>query len=439
MMNIIIFAIEKNATMKLRMLLLTVLAIGVGSSVFSQNNAIRKCATMEHWNAKVAAEPSLQQQWEVEEQQLQKMLTHAEQARQTNMIYTIPVVVHVLWRTASQNISDQQIQSQIEVLNEDFARLNADTGNTPSVFKPVAAATPFRFCLAQQDTSGNPTNGIERRQTTVSSFSTNDNMKSYATGGLDAWDESRYLNIWVCNMGGGILGYGEFPTAATSSTYGLVIQYNCFGRIGTLMPSYNLGRTTVHEISHCFRLSHIWADDNGTCTGSDYCSDTPNQGAENYGCPTFPLLDNCTATGNGVQFMNYMDYCDDACLNMFTNQQSLRMLNAMSSYKPSLLTSTACMPPSTGISPLDQVFNVSVYPNPSEGVFNLDMFLLPSVVGDLQMTITDQLGRVVRTEVLANPAGRILPVDLSGEADGVYFMKLSNKDVNRTIRLVVAR
>lgn len=422
-----------------RLFLAFFLTFFVSAASKAADPAVKRCATVDYWNQRLDADPVLRQRFEQENKDLELMALQNSASRQSQMIYTIPVVVHVVWRTAAQNISDQQIQSQIDALNEDFARLNADTGNTPAVFKPVAAATPFRFCLAQTDTNGNPTNGIERRNTTSSSFSTNDNVKRYANGGLDPWDPSRYLNIWVCNLSGGVLGYGEFPTATISPTYGLVIQYNAFGRVGTLQPSYNLGRTTVHEICHCFRLSHIWGDDFGTCTGTDFCGDTPNQGSENYGCPTFPLYDNCATSGNGVQFMNYMDYCDDICLNMFTNQQSLRMLNAMSSYKPTLLTSTACQSPTAGISELDKVFNFSVYPNPSNGNFDIDLFLLPSIIGDLKLTVTDRLGRMVRSEMLVQPAGRIHPLDLTREAEGVYFLKLSNSEVNRTVRLVVAR
>jgi hypothetical protein len=425
--------------MKSKVVLFSLISVVAFVKPVFSDTGVKRCATTEYWNTRLAADPDLRQRFEQENLELDAMAEGNAAARQSNLIYTIPVVVHVVWRTSGQNISDQQIQSQIEALNEDFARLNADTGNTPSVFRAAAAATPFRFCLAQTDTNGNPTNGIERRNTTFSSFSTNDNVKRYATGGLDPWDPSRYLNIWVCNLSGGVLGYGEFPTATVSATYGLVIQYNAFGRVGTLQPSYNLGRTTVHEICHCFRLSHIWGDDNGACSGTDFCGDTPNQGAENYGCPTFPLYDNCSASGNGVQFMNYMDYCDDICLNMFTNQQSLRMLNAMSTYKPALLTSTACQSPTSGISDLDRTFNFSVYPNPSNGVFDLDLFLVHSVVGDLRLTVADRLGRTVKTEKLVRPAGQVLRLDLSEQPDGVYFLNLSNGEVNRTVRVVVAR
>jgi hypothetical protein len=428
--------------MKLNFWTLVLLMAGCNLTALSAEPEVpvKRCATTEYWEQKIVANPSLARQFQQENNYLEQLTQRNTVNRQSNAVVTIPVVVHVVWRTAIQSISDAQILSQIDVLNEDFARLNADTNNTPAAFRPVAAPTNFRFCLAQVDTNGNPTNGIERRQTTVTSFSTNDNVKRYANGGLNPWDQTRYLNIWVCNMGGGILGYGEFPTAAASATYGLVVTYNAFGRGAgfPLLASYNLGRTAVHEISHCFRLSHIWGDDNGACSGSDFCSDTPNQAGENYGCPNYPVLDACQPSGNGVQFMNYMDYGDDICLNMFTNQQSLRMSNAMNTFYPDLLSSTACESP-TGISELDKVFSFSVYPNPADGIFNLDLFLAPASIGDLQLTISDQLGRVVEQQLLTQPAGQVIQLDMRRHADGVYFLNLSNTSVNRTVRLILAR
>lgn len=428
--------------MKLKLWMLVVLGVGFvsPSTASTPEVPIKRCATTEYWEQKIANNPELARRFQEENNYLEQLVERNAINRTSNSLITIPVVVHVVWRTSTQNISDAQIQSQIDVLNEDFGRLNADTNNTPAAFRPVAAATNFRFCLAQVDTNGNPTTGIERRQTTITSFTTNDNVKRYANGGLNPWDQTRYLNIWVCNMGGGILGYGEFPTAAASATYGLVVTYNAFGRGAgfPLLSSYNRGRTAVHEISHCFRLSHIWGDDNGACSGSDFCSDTPNQAGENYGCPTYPLLDACQTTGNGVQFMNYMDYGDDICLNMFTNQQSLRMGNAMNTFYPALLASNACESP-TGFSELDKNFSFSVYPNPADGIFNLDLFLAPSIIGDLRLTVTDQLGRVVEQQLLTSPAGQVLQLDMSRHADGVYFLNLSNTEVNRTVRLVLAR
>jgi hypothetical protein len=269
----------------------------------------------------------------------------ASNASKTSAVsFTLPIVVHVVYNTAGQNISNAQIISQIDVLNKDFGRTNTDAVNTPTAFAAVAANTNIQFCLAQRDPMGNPSTGIERRSTTVTSFSTDDKVKFYAQGGLDAWDPTKYLNLWVCNFGGGLLGYGEFPTGTVSNTFGAVIQYNAFGNTGNVAAPFNLGRTATHEFSHCFNLFHIWGDDGGACTGSDLCADTPNQADATSGCFTFPKTDACSTTAPGIQFMNYMDYSDDNCMNMFTNNQSTRM-NAVLNVAPynSLKTSNGCM------------------------------------------------------------------------------------------------
>jgi hypothetical protein len=259
-------------------------------------------------------------------------------------LYTIPVVVHVVWRTPAQNISDEQVMSQIDILNKDFQRLNTDTTETPEGFKPVAGSLPIQFCLAQRDPDGNPTTGILRVETTVSSFSTDDDVKFNASGGSDQWDPERYFNIWVCNLTGGLLGYGEFPTAGFSDTYGVVNDYLYFGDIGTASPPYDEGRTATHEVGHCFNLRHIWADDGSGCGASDLVDDTPNQAGENYGCPSFPRYDACTDTGDGVMYMNYMDYTNDGCMNIFTQGQADRMWNAINNFYPELLESDGCLP-----------------------------------------------------------------------------------------------
>lgn len=275
----------------------------------------------------------------------QVISNYLQASKTTTTSITIPVVVHVVYNTTAQNISVAQIQSQIDAVNEDYGRTNADTVNTPGVWKSISANTGIQFCLAQRDPSGNPTTGIERRQSTVTSFTTDDKVKSYATGGLGAWDPTKYINIWVCNMGGGLLGYGEFPTGTVSNTYGVVIQYNAFGRVGTVSAPYDKGRTLTHEFSHCFNLYHIWGDDGGACTGSDLVNDTPNQADATSGCFTFPKTDACATAAPGIMFMNYMDYSNDNCLNMFTQGQSTRM-NAVLNVAPynALATSNGCVP-----------------------------------------------------------------------------------------------
>lgn len=256
-----------------------------------------------------------------------------------NGIITIPVVVHVLHRGEAEgtgrNISLAQIQSQIDVLNEDFRRLNADRVNTPAAFAGVAADYGFEFRLACQDPNGNTTNGVVRRQTNKNSFTfilnanntTNENamgIKMTNISGDDPWPTNSYLNIWVCDFSDGTLGYATFPAdyAVNPSVDGVVIHYTAFGRTGNVVSPFHLGRTATHEIGHWLNLHHIWGD--AVC-GDDFVGDTPQQHNQNFGCPGFPHPSNCPGNGaNGDMFMNYMDYTDDGCMNIYTNGQQLR-------------------------------------------------------------------------------------------------------------------
>ncbi len=258
-----------------------------------------------------------------------------------NATIIIPVVVHVLHRGEAvgvgRNISDAQIQSQIDVLNEDFRRLNADAVNTPGVFQGVAADANFEFRLACIDPNGNATNGITRTFAGVNQFNPLGNInpsdrsfneqaigiKFTNAGGINAWPTNRYLNIWVCDMAGGLIGYGQFPDeySVKPNTDGVVMLFNAFGRVGNLLPNLNQGRVCVHEIGHWLNLRHIWGDAN---CGNDFVDDTPVQQTANNGCPVFPHV-TCNNGINGDMFMNYMDYTNNGCMNIFTQGQSLRM------------------------------------------------------------------------------------------------------------------
>lgn len=237
-------------------------------------------------------------------------------------VKTIPVVVHVIYENAGENISDAQIFSQIDVLNKDFRKLNADTSYTPAAFKELAADCEFQFCLAQVDPNGNPTTGIVRAPTTVSVFTSNDAVKFTAQGGDNAWDRNKYLNIWVCDIMGTI-GYSSFP-GSPAELDGVVVNYMTFGVGGSSFYPYNLGRTATHEIGHWMNLYHIWGDDGTGCLGSDHVDDTPNQAGYNSNCPTFPKI-SCNNGPNGDMFMNYMDYGYDNCMTIFTEGQKARM------------------------------------------------------------------------------------------------------------------
>lgn len=266
----------------------------------------------------------------------------------------IPVVVHVVWHTAAENISDAQIASQIDVLNEDFRRLNADAASTPAVFAAVAADARLEFALAVRGPGCAPTTGITRHNTTVAGWTYPGNgMKSAATGGADPWDSTQYLNIWIVNFTDDTLGFATYPGGA-AAVDGLVLKYQATGRIGTTIPGANLGRTATHEIGHWLDLHHIWGDAVSTsvdCSDSDLVADTPNQaGASPFNstsCRIFPST-SCSNGPNGDMFMNYMDYSADQCMNMFTAGQVVRMDAALHTARASMLASPGLVPP-TGV------------------------------------------------------------------------------------------
>ena len=163
-------------------------------------------------------------------------------------LLTISVVVHVVWRIDEENISDAQIRSQLEALNRDFRAKNPDIIKVPAPFKEHIGDARIEFALATTDPHGNRTIGITRTQTSKKSFSSNDEAKSSATGGVDPWDTKRYLNIWVCTLSGGILGYSQYP-GGPPATDGVVIFCHSFGTTGIATAPFNMGRTAVSEWS----------------------------------------------------------------------------------------------------------------------------------------------------------------------------------------------
>ncbi len=323
------------------------LIILAASSSFAQPNQFHEsCGTTQHLEWLKSVYPSIGQKMIDQENQMQKYAdrhSHDNSGIRGGMI-TIPVVVHVVYFNSSENISDAQINAQIDVLNKDFRRLNTDAGNTPAVWQSIASDFELEFCLASRDENGLPTTGIVRTSTNDSEFGTDDQVKYSGQGGDDAWDMDSYLNIWVCNLTSGLLGYAQFPNGGPSSSDGVVIDYQAFGTTGTAQFPYNKGRTTTHEVGHWVGLFHIWGDDSGACNGSDNVSDTPNQGDNNWGCETYPHTDNCSPNSPGVMFMNYMDYSDDACTNMLTNGQKTRKNTTFSGVRAPLANSQGCVP-----------------------------------------------------------------------------------------------
>lgn len=274
--------------------------------------------------------------------------TSTRNLRKSSTTYAIPVVVHVIYGNETENISEDQILSQLTALNQDFRRTNPDKANTLREFENLAADTQIEFCLAQKSPNGGATNGINRISISGGPFTDsyiNDVIKPNTI-----WDANRYLNIWVCNLSGGILGYAQFPTSAGitglptdpggADTDGVVIHYTAFGTNGTAAAPFNKGRTATHEIGHWLGLRHIWGD--GDCEVDDYVNDTPVSAGPNFMCP-----DNASGCTGVAMFQNYMDYTDDACMNMFTREQRVRMRAVMENgpRRRNLTRSTACQAP----------------------------------------------------------------------------------------------
>lgn len=310
----------------------------VSGSVLAQSQ--RQCGTMENLEYLRQSDPGLDSRMIAIEEETERWMQNNPNAKASAVI-TIPVVVHVVWNTAAQNISDARIIEQINVLNEDFRKMNADTGNVPAAFKSLHADCEIEFCLATKDPNGNATTGITRTQTSTTSFSSNNAIKFTAQGGKDAWSSGSYLNFWVGNLSGGLLGYAQFP-GGSASTDGIVCLYSSVGGPavpGTAYP-YHLGRTAVHEAGHWLNLRHIWGDSN---CGNDFVSDTPTQQTANFGCPAFPHV-TCGNGPNGDMFMNYMDYVYDACMVMFSEGQKARMIAALNGPRISIQSSQGCAP-----------------------------------------------------------------------------------------------
>ena len=300
----------------------------------------RSCAAHEYNEMLMSKDPDFRANQNQIEEFTQRFI--AEDRRlQIRVVVNIPVVVHVVYNTAAENISDAMIQSQIDVLNADFRKMNSDINKVPPAFAGLAADCEINFCLARRTPTNTATNGIERRATSKKSFGTNDAVKKYKTGGLDAWDASKYLNIWVCNLGNNLLGYAQFP-GGSPATDGVVVLYSAFG-YNSPIRKYNLGRTTTHEVGHWLNLRHIWGD---TSCGNDLVADTPTQQTANYDCPQYPKL-TCGNTTSGDMFMNYMDYTDDACMHMFSAGQRARSQSLFTTggSRASLLSSNGCTAP----------------------------------------------------------------------------------------------
>jgi len=323
-----------------------------------QVHAQRGCATGSVMEKFFQVNPSQKALFEKRQAAFQRDVEVARRQKQLNpmqnrvqAIITIPVVVHIVMSNPGI-VTDEQVQSQLDVLNADYAGENLDAGNVPAAFASVFGKSQIRFCLAQRTPAGQSTTGIIRKTSSTKSIpGTGDPIKNSASGGASGWDVSKYLNIWVCEMAdGNDLGYTFMPglSGIADSDVGLAVAHHAFGRMGTATAPFNKGRTATHEIGHFFNLWHIWGDNDcvSSCADSDLVDDTPNQSRCTYGTPSFPQMDDCTGTAPGIMFMNFMDYVDDEAMLMFTKGQVDRMELALTTMdeRKSLVSSNGCVP-----------------------------------------------------------------------------------------------
>lgn len=363
----------------------------------------------------------------------------------SNSIYTIPVVIHVVYNTPEQNLPDSVLLNQIEILNQDYNRENPDTVDLRSEFLPIAGDPQIKFQLAQIDENGMPTTGITRTSTGTTSFGSLavlggsfadlEMVKSTVDGGHDPWDQSRYMNIWICNMAidffgqqiPAILGYAtpppglpNWPGGSTNGlSDGVVLQFQAVGSnnpnpLDTGGGIIDVeGRTATHEVGHYLGLRHIWGD--GDCTEEDGVDDTPNADAESQqDCD--PSKNTCTDNIIGMDLPdmieNYMDYSAETCQNSFTQGQADLMHGVLDGPRFDLVNNN----PASIFE--NDVIAWNVLPNPTDGMVRIESEELVKSV-----EIFNPQGERI---VINTPNAQSDMIDLSSFATGVYIVRISN-------------
>lgn len=421
---------------------LTILSIFITSVVFAQD--VRRCGTVEAVQFRNEQNPGYKQAVEAT---FNAAKIHASQkaASEPAPIYRIPVVVHIVYNTPEENISDDLVHAQIARLNKDYRRLNEDTADTRSEFLPVAADAGIEFYLAGEDPQGNPTGGITRTQTSRSDFAPDffgtgmDDVKQSSMEGVDSWDTDNYLNIWVCDLAGTnplfqIFGFAYPPAGApnwpanngapSSELEGVVVHYEVFGdgnplAVGTMSVS-DKGRTAVHEVGHYLGLRHIWGDVlfGDGCAEDDGIDDTPNASAN--AAQQCNFSNNTCVDGGSVDFPdmieNYMDYAQDRCMNLFTQGQVDIMRSMLETARTELADES--VEPSSIQDFLDES-EVGLFPNPSNGNFQIQ---LPANHDCLAIRVIDLSGRQI-SAINKNLSGQLITVNTS-VSPGVYLLQL---------------
>ncbi len=396
--------------------------------------AQQKCSSAEYTSRLLTAEPSLSVRFQQIEEFTKTILDNQSYSSRNfaiPQVIRIPVVFHVLYHLPGENISDQVIIQQLESLNRDFRRRNADTNNAPSYFRSLGADMQIEFAVAKSDPSGRSTSGINRKYTAINSWMTDDKMKFASEYGIDAWDSKSYLNIWICNLTDA-LGYSAFP-GMLADRDGVVLDYRIVGNNGQ-HAQYRMGRTAVHEVAHWLNLRHIWGD---AFCGDDGVDDTPKQMSYTPGCPT-GVRSTCTNGSNGDMYMNYMDFTADACMNLFTagQKQRAQSLFAPGGARNSLLYSKAFNEPLLSQGTLPDFYpkwlEARVYPNPASNEINIYFEYDERWLGK-ELHVIDMSGNVLIRKIINK---KIQKIDITRLMPGLYYIR-AEKDGEKIIKKFV--
>lgn len=396
------------------------------------NGQIHRCATEEWLQTQALTYPEIFKEKVVAQQKIQQWIASNPLLPRSNI--TLPVVVHVLWHEAEENISDAQIQSQIDILNQDFRALNREISTIPNEFATSVADIGIEFCLAKVDEQGNPTNGITRTFTAVRNIGNNPNLVKFSDrGGVDAWNTEKYINIWVAKRSDGFLGIATAPNEFPNKEDGLVIDYTVFGNIETAEQSapYHLGRTTTHEMGHFLGLQHLWGKrtENSDCMDDDGIPDTPIQRMSySKRCPTTPQF----SCGSSDMYMNFMNYTDDACMSMFTLGQKAVMLATLFELRTGLIGQNLCEEQNTSIQPIAIERNIRIYPNPVHTSFQI---VSEQPIDIQRIFVVNNLGQICFTQYFPQD----YHFDVSHLLAGIYVVYIQTNSTYLSSSLVIIK
>ena len=385
-----------------------------------QMYAQNKCYSTEYMDQEMRNNASLKNSLEEIEtftRQVAANIISNQRSSGTSQIIRIPVVFHVLYHTAEENISTEKIIHQLNALNRDFRRKNSDSVKTPLAFVPLATDMEIEFYFAKRDPLGRSTSGIERKYTPVKYWISDDKMKFNASSGTDAWDTKSYLNIWICKLLGE-MGYSTLPGVELQKD-GIVLSNSSVSSNSNIEST--VGRTLVHEAGHWLNLRHIWGD---TFCGDDFVNDTPKQSTFTVGCHT-EIRRTCGNTEAGDMYMNFMDFTDDGCMNLFTKGQKkrARSLFENGAYRQPILSSKAFDEPVIFTSALPDFYpkwkEAQIYPNPAVSSIRINMEYDDRWIGK-EIQVLDMTGKILMRKMISSTKQQI---DINSLPAGIYFIR----------------